>query len=204
MGIGQSRDRSVCCVTVESVTCGQILFIPCIVDLLSFTVLLQVINSRSPVIGRVQSDSGHDRVAIHQVNFQFCRTDAVLVFTVIPGLGHSRGSLLFRIGNRDLAGAVSAVGIGRRAGSSSFYYIIGKRVDVTVSVILMLRQIIPLVLPVVVLAQPLVINYCVFLVADNVRNRLQSTLYRAYFFSRCEADIADAVGSNSASHRSAI
>ena len=204
MGIGQSRYCSVYRVAAEAVTSGQILFIPGIGDFLSVAVLLQMLNRRSPVIGCVQGYSSDDSVAVLQFNGQLIRTDAILVLAVIPGLGHSSGRFFFRIGNSDLAGAVSAIGIGRRAGSSSFYYIIGKCVDATISIVLMPRQVIPLVLPVVGLAQPLGINYRIFLVADNARNRLQSTLHRAHFFSRCEVDIAATVGSNSASHRSAI
>ena len=197
MGVGQSRDRAVNGITVEGVARGQILFIPGIIDLLSVVVLRQVLNSRGPVIGRVQGYSSHNSRAVHQVNCQFSRTDAVLVLAVIPGLGHSSGRFFFRIGNSDLAGAVSAVGVGSRTGSSCFYYIIGKCVDTAVSLILMLRQVFPFILPVVGLVQGLCVHNRVCLVADNLRNRLQSTLYRANFIGRREADITPAVGCNS-------
>ena len=60
----------------------------------------------------------------------------------------------------------------------------------------MFRQIVPLILPVVGLAQCLGINNGIFLITDDFRNRLQSILYRTDGGSRLEADVADTVGSN--------
>ena len=196
MGIGQSSDGTVLRISAEGISSRQICFIPCVVNQLPIIILRQVSNRRSPVVRRGQRNSSNFGRTVHQVNSQAVRTDTILVVRVGPFLGNRNESFFLGIGNSHFTSTVSTVGIARSADRGSFYYIIGKRVDITVSVVLMLRQVIPLVLPVIGLAQPLGINYRVFLVADNARNRLQSTLHRAHFFSRCEADVAATVGSN--------
>ena len=155
-----------------------------------------MINRRSPVICRGQRNGIHLGRTVHQVDGQAVGTDTVLVVRVEPFLGHGNGGFFLGIGNDHLTRAVSAVGIARSAGRGSFDYIIGKVIDRSVCVIQMLRQILPLILPVVGLAQGLGVDNRVVLVADDFRNRLQSVLYRTDGRGGLEADVTYAIGCN--------
>ena len=161
----------------QRITCGQVLFAPGVGDQLSVVILRQMFNGRVPVVRRIQRNGANLGRTIHQVNCQAVRTDTILVVSVGPFLADSNGSLFFSIGDRHLSGAVSVIGIGRCADRRSFYYIIGKIIDRSIRFIQMLRQILPLILPVVGLAQCLGVNNGVFLSSSDFRNGLQSILY---------------------------
>ena len=194
--ICQRRDRSFCTVIRNGITCRHILFCPAVGNQLSVIIFRQMIDRGCPVVRSIQCDSINYCCASLQVNGHAVRTLSVVVIRVVPDLPDRRGCLFFCIGDRYLPGAVSAVGICRGAGRCSFYYIIGKTIDRTVRRIQMLRQILPLVLPVVGLAQSLCVNNRILLVADDFRNRLQSVLNRANCCGRCETDIRDTIGRN--------
>ena len=196
MGIGQGSDGAVLRVSAEGVSARQVCFIPCVVDQLAVVILRQVINGRCPVVRRGQRNSIHLGCTVHQVNGQAFRTDAVLVVRVGPFLGHGNGGFFLCIGNDHLTRAITVIGITCSTDCGSFYYIIGKVIDCSVCIIQVLRQILPLVLPVVGLAQRLGINNRVFLAAGDFRNRLQSILHRTYSIDWSEADVAHTIGSN--------
>ena len=82
VGVGQRRDRAGHIGLGQLIVFGQLAFRPGVFDFLAVFVLGQVINRGRPVVGFVQLDF----LAVGQGDGQRCRTLAVLVGRVVPGL----------------------------------------------------------------------------------------------------------------------
>ena len=197
MAVCQRSDRTICGSIGQRISAGQVLLTPGVGDRLAVSILQQVINGGCPVVRRTQRNGANLGGIIHQVNRQAFRTDAVLVVRVRPFLGNCRGSFFLYIGNCYLpAVIIIRIVICRCSEGVGFNYIIGKSMYRSIIIVEMARKCIPFIAPVVAVVQGHGVNYRKLLIANDIRNRLQSILDLADRVGGRIRNIREAVGSN--------